>query len=171
MKKAFASLVHAVMPRIDYFCLYRARVVTQSLDDGSLDIVPDDDRLPSMSGIRFRPGIPGVTIAVRPGSSVMVGWSEGDPSQPFCSLYEGSEPDVKAITISADRITLGATSGAQPAAKGQTLQDYLEALAAKLTAHVHAGVTTGGGVSGPSTTLATPALDVPDLRATNVRVK
>lgn len=67
------------------------------------------------------------------------------------------------IVLDAANVHVGGAAGSQPAALGQTLQAYLNLIAT----HVHTGVTTGGGVSGPSAALA-PA---PNVLADRARVK
>lgn len=110
---AFHALVKSAFPRIDYYTTYRARVVSQSSSDPKdptkgdlLDVVPDDPRLPSMGGIPFRQGIPGTRVQIKDGGYVYVGWSGGDPSQPFCCLQDVDSAAVQ-ITIVADVIELG----------------------------------------------------------------
>lgn len=105
MKRAFFALFKASVPRLDYFTLYAAKVITQS--DDLFDLLPDDPRIPSMGGVPIRHGLPGVTIKVPPGSTVLVGWENGDPSRPYCALWQGGEGNVTRITIVANVIELG----------------------------------------------------------------
>lgn len=67
------------------------------------------------------------------------------------------------IVLDAATVHVGSSAGSEPAALGQTLQTYLNLVAN----HVHTGVTTGGGVSGPSAELAT----APNVLAERARVK
>ena len=159
MKASFWALVKAAIPRVDYYALRVARVVKQSKDLTTVDLVPDDPRFPSMAGVPLRV-TPGSSIQLGNSSTVLFGFSEGDPARPFAVILAGGDTP-KTITIRADQIVLGG-DGAEPAAKGATLQTFLTAIGT----HVHSGVTTGGGVSGPSPALAT----VPDIRASNVEV-
>ena len=158
-KSSFWALVRAALPRVDYYALRVARVVSQSKDLMTVDFVPDDPKFPSMAGVPLRV-TPGSSIELGNGSTVLFGFSEGDPARPFAIILAGGDTP-KTITIRADQIVLGG-DGAEPAAKGATLQTYLNAIGE----HVHSGVTTGAGVSGPSPSLAT----VPNVQASNVEV-
>lgn len=115
LKRALFALFKASVPRLDYYTTYSAKVVIQSGD--LFDLQPDDARIPPMGGIPIRHGLPGVTIRIPPGSTVLVGWENGDPSRPFCALWQGGEGNVTRITIVADTIELGG-SGLDPIRDG-----------------------------------------------------
>ena len=55
---------------LDYFAYYAARVVSQS--GNKLDLTPDDTRIPGMTSVPMRLGIPGITATVEPGSRVLL---------------------------------------------------------------------------------------------------
>lgn|GEM_PF-6259250 len=167
LKRALYALFKASVPRLDYYARYSGRVVRQP-SPGSLDVQPDDPRIPSMGGVPLKNGIRGLTMDVPPGSSVMIGWENADPARPYCESWAGGETDTISITIVADKITLGSEAGAEPAAKGQTLQSYLNALAAALVAHTHP---VSGPLAGPSVPLAVPgAITPPVVTAIKVNV-
>lgn len=109
LKRAFYALFKASVPLLDYFAMYRAKVVADS-SNGLLDVVPVDPRVPSMGGIPLRQGLPGATVSVRSGSYVMVGWSSGNPAEPYCALWDGGETDAIRITIVANSIELGGSA-------------------------------------------------------------
>jgi len=58
------ALVRAAVPTIDYFALYRAKVVSQA--GQTLDVVPEDPRLPSMGQVPIKLGVPGGEVQVSP---------------------------------------------------------------------------------------------------------
>lgn len=73
--------------RLDHLALYPATVVQQRAD-GTLDLSPEDARVPSCQGVPIRLGLPGVTVTVPAGGRVLLGYSNGDPSRPVATLWE-----------------------------------------------------------------------------------
>lgn len=107
MKAALIALVRAALPTIDYYALYRAKVVKQSPDRGSVDLVPEDSRLPKgMNDIPIKLGIPGATAKFAPGAQMLVGWEGGDPARPYAMAFEGGA-SVAVLSITAAKIELG----------------------------------------------------------------
>lgn len=132
LKGPFIALVKQALSRVDYYALYRARVVAQSPDFTKLDIQPDDSRLPPMSGILLRHGVPGLKVQITPGAFVMVGWSGGDPSQPYVQLWEGGESVIQE-TFTAQQINLGANTAIDFLIKGTTYRSQQATLDTALT--------------------------------------
>lgn len=85
----FEALVKRFTSRLDYCALYACRVVAQNAD-GSLELQPDDARMPSLSGVPIRHGLPGVTVTVAAGSRVLLGFEDASPSRPFAALWDAS---------------------------------------------------------------------------------
>lgn len=83
---AFEALVARAMRRVDYHARYEAVVVAQRAD-GTLDVVPDDTRIPSAQAVPYR-APPGLTFEVPTGGRVLLGYVGGDPARPFCDLFE-----------------------------------------------------------------------------------
>jgi hypothetical protein len=166
------ALMRAASPRIDYYATYFGKVVSWAPGSQTVDVTPSDPRLPGMAGVPFRHGLPGTVVDVDSGTSVAITWLNGDPSQPIAFLWGGGE-HVKQLVLNADQIVLGG-DGAEPAAKGQTLQNYLESLARALAAHTHVSGGAGAPTS-PADTTPTDLLETrikpPTLTATNVYVK
>lgn len=106
LKAGFAALARQALPTVDYFALYRARVVRQA--GALLDVVPDDQRLPTMSEIPLKIGIPGAEVDFAPGAYVLVGWEGGDPARPHAMVWEGGAT-VISLRVTAAQIMLGAT--------------------------------------------------------------
>jgi hypothetical protein len=148
MKSAFAAFVRGLFPNIDALALYPCRVLAQNAD-GSLELQPDSDRLPGYSNVPLRLGLPGCSATVAAGARVLLGFENGEPSSPVAMLWGPA---------SATALQLG-DGPAQPVVLATALRTELNAIWAALAAHVHAGVTTGGGVSGvASVTPATSAI-------------
>lgn len=121
LKRAFYALFKASVPRLDYFGRYRARVIKFDHSSQTVDVIPDDPRIPSMGGVRVRNGIAGLNtemLNIAKDTTLLVGWSGGDPSVPFAESWGGGE-SVSRATLVADSIVLGG-DGAEPTLKGQT---------------------------------------------------
>lgn len=105
LRDPMVAMTRSALPHIDYLAPYRCRVVSQS--GQALDLVPDDARLPAagFKAVPIRHGLPGVQVQVAPGAFVLLGFMGGDPSKPFCGLWEGGET-FTAISIgsSADNV-------------------------------------------------------------------
>jgi hypothetical protein len=114
IKGAFAALFRASVPRLDYFGRYRAKVVADSAN-GLLDVLPDDDRIPSMGGVPLRMGGPGMSVIVKAGAYVNVGWNGGDPASPFCEAWDSGDDSAIQIVIKASQ---GIFLGDGPAPNG-----------------------------------------------------
>lgn len=84
---AFHRLLAPLSRRLDYLALYPSRVVAQSAD-GTLDLFPDDPRVPPCRGVPVRYGLPGVRAAVPAGTRVLLTYEGGDPRRPVASLWE-----------------------------------------------------------------------------------
>lgn len=80
-----------------YLTLYSAKVIRQAAD-GTLDLLPDDLRLQSagLQGVPIRHGLPGVTVEVPAGETVLLGFDSGDPARPYAALWhEGQVTKVR----------------------------------------------------------------------------
>ena len=133
LKTPLQSFVRSVMSRVDYYAMYRAQVVVQK--GNTVDVIPDDTRLPPMSGIPLRHGLPGVSLTVQPGTWVMVSWSGGDPQKPYAQLWEGGET---VVTLS-----IGGSAADNPV----LLQSFLTLF----NTHTHSGGTMSGNTGVPTT--------------------
>lgn len=123
LKEAFAAIVRGMVPQVDYFAWYRARVVQQQLlaSGASLvDVQPDDPRIPGMKGIPLRLGMPAVSVQIAPGGFVLVGWDGGDPGKPQAALWDGGEAPATKAVINALALFLGGEVGAEATIRGLT---------------------------------------------------
>ena len=127
------TLVDRIVNRIDYLALYSA--VVKGQNDNLLEVLPDDKRIPEISGLKIKTGIPGVQIKVQNGSKVLVGFENGDPSHPYAALWEQatlvdvtlsaeSAATFKAMTmkleatsVAINAATIGLGAGKQPVAR------------------------------------------------------
>lgn len=91
-KQAIKNLVGSELSRrgIDFHALYSAKVVSQN-GDGTLELKPTSPKLPGLSKVPLRHGLPAVQVQVAPGCFVLVGWDGGDPGSPYACLWGGGE--------------------------------------------------------------------------------
>lgn len=124
VKRGLISLVQHLLRPTDYHAMYPARVESQN-DAGNLDLVPDDSRLPGMTNVPIRYGIPGVTASVKTGSRVMIQFEGGDPSKPVATVWDASA--VEYLIVGADKTYIGEKSDdARPIAReGDTVMSFL----------------------------------------------
>lgn len=106
MKKALFALMRASQPTIAYHGHYSAKVVVQSNDRKTVDLQPDDQRLPPMAKVPIKLGIPGATVVVGAGDSMLIGWENGDPQRAYASLFPTGDK-MFTLSITADKIELG----------------------------------------------------------------
>ena len=86
LKGAFKALVRGFgASRVDYFAHYACEVIAQS--GASVDVRPDDARIPGLSGVEVDLGLPGTSVDVPKGARCMVGWRNGDPRKPYVSSW------------------------------------------------------------------------------------
>lgn len=100
MLAAFEKIIRKFCKRIDYMAMYPARVVSQN-GDGSLELKPDDTRLPGMSKVPIRYGIPGVKVKVPSGARVAIEFERADPARPVATVWDGG---LKEIEITASTV-------------------------------------------------------------------
>ena len=109
VEKVVEAIVGA---RLDYLARYPARVDKQA-DDGTLELTPDDKRIPPITNVKIHVGVPGTTVEVEQGSRVLLAYAGGDPSKPIAEIWEPgasvTKVTMKATTavIDADSIELG----------------------------------------------------------------
>ncbi len=132
----FQAVARAASRPFDFFPLYAG--TTKAQNQQTFDVQPDDDRLPLMTGVPIRNGIPSLLVTVPPGARVLVGWDGGDPRAPFCALWGGGEKGTSLI--------YGGASADQPWLMGKLLTDLLSKVLQALATHTHP---TGVGPSGP----------------------
>jgi hypothetical protein len=119
LKEALAAFVRSVTSRLDYLALYPCKVLSQN-GDGTLELKPDDDRLPGLSKIPVKLGLPGVEVKVTSGAKVLLGFEQGDPQKPVATLWEKDSLDTITVTAST-KVNIMAPdivlNGSQPVAR------------------------------------------------------
>lgn len=131
LKGGIEKIIRAVVgPRIDYLCPYSAVVVQQN-SDKSLDIQPDDTRLPGLQGIPIDYGVPGISADVNAGSRCLLQFVGGDPSKPRVTLWELNS--ISQITVTAPNIKWGSSSAAEQFVLGTAYAGHMANLTLALT--------------------------------------
>ena len=108
----FQAVARGSSRPFDFYALYSGTMKAQ--DGQKFDVQPDDDRIPTLTGLPIKNGLPSFESTVATGAKMLVGWSGGDPRLPFCALWGGNETTsamtikVGTLTIVADSIKLGA---------------------------------------------------------------
>lgn len=105
VREALTKIVRQMTRTIDFLAMYPARVVAQN-GDGTLELQLSSDRMPDMSRIPIRYGIPGIRAKVKKDSFVAVEFERGDPSAPVATVWD--RESVSELTIKADKIVVDA---------------------------------------------------------------
>lgn len=89
IKEPLAAFVRWVMRDVTYHRLYSCSVQGQDAA-GLLDLLPDDETIrgTGLSKVKIRHGLPGFTVKVPTGASVLLGFENGDPRKPYASLWD-----------------------------------------------------------------------------------
>lgn len=153
IQNAISNLVNASLPSIDYLALYTADVKSQSSDYLSLDIQPDDSRLPGMSNLPLRIGVAGITMQIQTGCKVLLGWSGGDPSLPYVTTFTG-ESVMKMVIKTSQELDLGDANPIDAVILGTTFWNNLNTLCTALQTYGDAINTFAQAVVVPTGVLA-----------------
>ncbi len=137
---ALRATVQALVGRVDYLALYPCKVVAQQAS-GLLDLRPETPRLPDLSGVPLRVGLPGARVEVPQGGRVLVGFEGGDPRLPFACLFETGATATK-IKLDATEIVLNG-GGARVARVGDATEAHAHTVTHALVAPPGGGPVTG----------------------------
>ena len=165
MKAGLAAFVKAQFPRLDFYASYRARIVSQN-GDGSLEVVPDDQRIPPLSRVPIRLGIPGAKVTVAAGARVLLGFAGGDPAQPQAELWEyGSvtELDLTATNIILNGGTAAVGRVGDAVAVATTMATWITKVSSVL--NTPGPVTGAAGTVTPPTDFGTINAGAPGVKA------
>lgn len=92
-KAALEALVLRITGKYDYAIPYACRVVQQN-SDGTLELVPEDQRFgsnqpaPGLPKVPIRYGAPGITATVQPQARVIVEFENADPARPVVTAWD-----------------------------------------------------------------------------------
>jgi hypothetical protein len=135
-----AYLATKVQPQIDALAGYWATVSAQN-GDGTLELTPDSPRLPGLSGVPIRYGVPGVTATVPAGARCLVEFAQADLTKPCVTAWEPGTGVTTTVTASG-QFNLNGTpivlnGGSTPVAKEGSAT----------VAHLHTGTAGPYGVT------------------------
>jgi hypothetical protein len=149
MKAAIRRVVRSAQAPIDYLALYIAEVVSQA--GSTIDVKPTDPRIPSMAAVPLFAGVPQWKLQTNAGGRVLVGWSGGDPTQPYALAFN-ADVTAAVVKLLASRVTIGDDTAPQPTMLGsayRTAEDtFLDAIVTALAAALG-----GVGLIPPATAL------------------
>lgn len=100
--------------RIDRLAFYPCRVDAAASDGSTLDVTPQDSRIPPQQSVKLRVGIPGAVAVAQAGATVLLSWDGGDPKKPYCVPSWEAGATVTKLVVNAQSVYLGGESGAQP---------------------------------------------------------
>jgi hypothetical protein len=102
---AVRTLVERIVgPRLDLLAAYPATVVSQNTD-GTLELRPSSSKVPPVTKVPIRYGVPGITAKVAAGARVWLEFAGGDASQPVATLWESAS--VTELDIAGTLIKVG----------------------------------------------------------------
>lgn len=135
-KALLFGLVERALERTDYHAQYVARVVSQN-SDGLLSVVPDNDKMPPMTEVPIRYGVPGISAKVESGARVLIGFEGGDRRRPIATVWESAAlmelrivSTTKIVVESPDvSISDGVSSAAPVARVGDPIDIVFDATA------------------------------------------
>lgn len=128
VRGAIDRLVERSASRVDLLARYEARVVRQSPVDDSLELVPEDTRIPPLSDVPLRVPMPGCRILVAGGARVLLGWERGDPTRPYAESFTTSGGATTRLDVKADEVRLGDPGSAQALAIAALVDARLEVI-------------------------------------------
>lgn len=99
IKGALQRLVQSFMARIDYLALYPARVVSMEVSGQTVELKPDDARIPDLTDVPLWHGLPGVEVEVEKDARVLLGFEGGNPARPFAMLWQGET--LKSLKVTS----------------------------------------------------------------------
>lgn len=143
-----ARVARAATKHTIYFGQFTARVVLQAAD-GTLEIVPEDARIPPQVGVRMLTP-PGMTFEVERDTRVLLGFENGDPQKPVAQLWHVG--DAKSVTIKATSkvivdapsVELGGEGGRPLACIGDVISGALDVPGVGTGLPFVAAITAGG---------------------------
>jgi len=99
------TLVERIVgPRLDLLAAYPATVVSKTAD-GTLEPRPSSSKVPPVTPVPIRYGVPGITAKVAAGARVWLEFAGGDASQPVATLWESAS--VTELDIAGTLIHVG----------------------------------------------------------------
>lgn len=149
---------------VDYKAFYPSKILKQN-GDGSLDLKPDDPRIPGCSNVPLR-GLPGIAVKLS-GGRALLGFEGSDPSKPIAALFEIT--GLTTIYIGGSDVT-GADVANFVALANLTL-DRINTLQSAHDTHTHQVTTAGAPTAhtGTAFPVTSPIGALASVAATKVK--
>lgn len=107
------QFIRETMRDTNYHVTLSGRAAVQRAD-GSVDVYPDDKRLPDLTSCIIRAPVPGGKVTVNPGTQVVVLFENADPRQRVIVAYGQGNPSAAMSLVGdstqADTISIGAVA-------------------------------------------------------------
>jgi hypothetical protein len=140
-------------------------VVIRQAADGTVDLSPEDGRLPDLSGIPIYHGIPGCYSTIPAGTVCLVGFPEVGTELPrIVSWLPGPATNLALV---ANRLDLGTNPGMAAMGRGDLVNAELTKIAASIQNLVVA-ILSSGPTTPPTVIYGTPSCPKGDVSATKV---
>ncbi len=125
IKEPLQAFVRASLPAVDYLAQYPGQVVNQR-GSNSFDFVPDDPRIPGVTGVPIKLPFPGfsLTLDVSQQPRALLAFANGSPMLPELHLWEA--PGAAVIEIDATTLKLNG-GGAGAARNGDSCKTFIPA--------------------------------------------
>ena len=94
--QAFSAIVRETLPNLDYFGVYLYEVFSWNESAQTADLKPvGNQKLPQVTGVQAR--LPAMQVKLAPGDQVLVGFQDGNSSQPFIAQLSYSSSYATAL--------------------------------------------------------------------------
>jgi hypothetical protein len=153
----FRKLARASAPEI--YGVYEYNVFSVGSGTITAQLTDTTQPAPSVVNIPIRPGIAGATTVPAINTLCLVVFANGDRTKPRVISYDATA--AQSLKLDAATVSVGPSPTDFAA-----LATKVNAINALIETHVHTGVQTGGGSSGPSPTLSS----LPSVSSATVKV-
>ncbi len=88
--------VRRALPMPAYQGMHSA-IVRRQNSNGTLDLEADDPRIGGITEVPYRPGIVGCRLVIAEGKRLLLGFEDGDETQPYATSFDAMPEDGKAV--------------------------------------------------------------------------
>lgn len=120
---------------------YRVRVDKAASDGSTLDVTPEDKRIPPAQNVPIRVGVPGIVAIVQQGAIAAIAWLGGDPAKHYGAPVWEAGATVLKMVLNVAALHLGGESGSDGVATKKDLQALHQAISTAATAVDNSGAT------------------------------
>lgn len=130
------AIVDALTRRHRFAAPYEYRVVERVGERYSLQPVRVSLGMPTLRGVRVRPGVAGAIGDAALGSLVLVAFVNGEPSRPVVTAFD----DPESPGFETTKIRFGEAGAADPLVRKSDLQSAVGSIQSTFNAHQHASL-------------------------------